>query len=217
MKQFAVIGMSSFGYYLCKNLAEKGHQVMAIDRDQAKVESVRDSVERAVVADAADKETLSKLGVADMDVVIVCLGEHIDASILTTLHLKELGAKEILVKAMTEDHGKVLHMIGANAVVFPERDMAERVAMSLSSSNVLDQISLAAGHSIVELAPPSEFLGKTLGELDLPKKFGVMVLVIKELVPENVVSMPSSTYRIKDSDILVVTGKDSALKKLQAL
>ena len=217
MRQFAVIGMSSFGYYLCKNLTEKGHQVMAVDRDQAKIESVQHFVERAVIADAADKETLSKLGIHEFDVVIVCLGEHIDASILATLHLKELGVKEIWVKAMTEDHGKVLHMIGANSVVFPERDMAERVALSLSSSNVLDHIPLAAGFSIMELAPPSEFMGKTLGELDLPKKFGVMVLVIKELIPENVVSMPSGSYRMKDSDILVVMGKDSDLKKLQSL
>jgi trk system potassium uptake protein TrkA len=189
---------------------------MAIDRDQAKIESVQNFVERAVIADAADKETLSKLGIHELDCVIVCLGEHIDASILATLHLKELGVKEIWVKAMTEDHGKVLHMIGANSVVFPERDMAERVALSLSSSNVLDHIPLAAGFSIMEFAPPSEFIGRTLGELDLPKRYGVMVLVIKELIPENVVSMPSSTYRIKDSDILVITGKDSDLKKLQS-
>jgi len=217
VKQFAVIGLSSFGYYLCKNLSEKGHHVMAIDSEQSKIESVQDLVERAVVADAADKDTISKLGIADMDVVIVCLGARIDASILATLHLKELGVKEILVKATTEDHGKVLRMIGANGVVFPEKDMAERVALSLSSSNVLDHIPLAAGHGIIELAPPAEFTGKTLGELDLPKKFGVMVLVIKELIPENIVSMPSSSYRIKDSDVLVVTGKDSDLKKLQAL
>jgi trk system potassium uptake protein TrkA len=217
VKQFAVIGLSSFGYYLCKNLSEKGHQVMAIDSEQSKIESVQDLVQRAVVADAADKDTLSKLGIADMDVVVVCLGARIDASILATLHLKELGVKEILVKATTEDHGKVLRMIGANGVVFPEKDMAERVALSLSSSNVLDHIPLAAGYSIIELAPPAEFTGKTLGELDLPKKFGVMVLVIKELIPENIVSMPSSSYRIKDSDVLVVTGKDSDLKKLQAL
>lgn len=217
MRQFAVIGLSSFGYYLCRQLADRGHQVIAIDRDASKVESVQEFVEKAVLADAVDKEMLSQLGVSDMDVVIVCLGEQIDASILATLHLKELGAKEIWVKAMTEDHGKVLHMIGANNVIFPEKDMAERVAYSLSNSNVLEHIPLAAGYSIMELAPPGGFVGKTLGELDLPRKYSVMVLVIKELVPENIVSMPSSSYRIKDSDVLVVTGKDTDLKRLQSL
>ncbi len=217
MKQFAVIGLSSFGYYLCKHLAERGHQVMAIDHSSAKIESVQQFVEKAVLADAVDKKTLSELGVQDMDVVIVCLGEEIDASILTTLHLKELGVKRIWVKAMSEDHGKVLHMIGANNVVFPERDMAERVAYSVTSSNVLEHISLAAGQSIIEFAPPGTFVGKTLGELDLPKKYGVMVLVIKELIPEDVVSMPSSSYRIKDSDVLIVIGRDDDLKRLQAV
>jgi trk system potassium uptake protein TrkA len=217
VRQFAVIGLSSFGYYLCRQLADRGHQVIAIDRDASKVESVQEFVEKAVLADAVDKEMLSQLGVSDMDVVIVCLGEQIDASILATLHLKELGAKEIWVKAMTEDHGKVLHMIGANNVIFPEKDMAERVAYSLSNSNVLEHIPLAAGYSIMELAPPGGFVGKTLGELDLPRKYSVMVLVIKELVPENIVSMPSSSYRIKDSDVLVVTGKDTDLKRLQSL
>jgi len=217
VKQFAVIGLGSFGYYLCRHLSERGHQVMAIDLDSAKIESVQQFVEKAVLADAVDKRTLSELGVADMDVVIVCLGEEIDASILTTLHLKELGVKRVWVKAMSEDHGKVLHKIGANSVVFPERDMAERVAYSVSNSNVLEHIPLAAGYSIIELAPAVDFVGKTLGELDLPKKYGAMVLVIKELVPENVVSMPSSSYRIKDSDVLVVIGRDSDLRRLQAL
>jgi len=217
VRQFAVIGLSSFGYYLCKQLADRGYQVMAIDRDASKVESVQEFVEKAVLADAVDKEMLSQLGVSDMDVVVVCLGEQIDTSILATLHLKELGAKEIWVKAMTEDHGKILHMIGANNVIFPEKDMAERVAYSLSSSNVLEHIPLAAGYSIMELAPPGDFVGKTLGELDLPKKYGVMVLVIKELIPENIVSMPSGSYRIKDSDVLVITGKDTDLKRLQNL
>jgi len=217
VRQFVVIGLSSFGYYLCRQLTQRGHQVMAIDRSSAKIESVQQSVEKAVLADAVDKDTLSRLGVADADVVIVCLGEEIDSSILVTLHLRELGVKEIWVKAMTEDHGKILHMIGANNVIFPERDMAERVAYSLSSANVLEHIPLAAGYSIIELAPPASFVGKTLGEIDLPKKYGVMVLVIKELIPENVVSMPSAAYRIKDSDILVVTGKDSDLKRLQTV
>ncbi|UCF79660.1 MAG: TrkA family potassium uptake protein [Candidatus Eiseniibacteriota bacterium] len=217
MKQFAVIGLGSFGYYLCKQLSERGHQVMAVDRSPAKIESVQHLVEKAVLADAVDKETLSKLGMADMDLVIVCLGDEIDSSILTTLYLKELGAKEIWVKAMTEDHGKVLHLIGASNVIFPERDMAERVAYTVSHSNVLEHIPLAAGHSIIELAPPSGLIGRTLGELDLPRRYGVMVLVIKELVPENVVTMPSGSYRIKDSDVLVITGRDRDLKRLQAL
>jgi trk system potassium uptake protein TrkA len=217
MKQFAVIGLSSFGYYLCRHLSERGHQVLVVDRNPAKIESVQHFVEKAIIADAVDKEMLSKLGMADMDLVIVCLGEEIESSILTTLYLKELGLKDIWVKAMTEDHGKVLNMIGASNVIFPERDMAERLAYSIGQSNVLDYIPLADDQSIIELAPPSAMIGRTLAELDLPRKYGVMVLVIKELVPEHVVTMPNGSYRIKDSDVLFIAGRDSDLKKVQAL
>ncbi len=217
MRHFAVIGMSSFGYYLCKFMAERGFYVLAIDNDEVKINRVKDFVQKAVIADATDKETLERLGLGDFDGVVVSLGDRIDASILVTLYLRQLGVDEIIAKAITEDHGKILDLIGATTVLFPEKDMAYRLAHSLDNVNVLDYIPLASDVSIIEMAPPSSFLGKTLAELDLRRKYHVQVLMIKELVPENVVVIPTGDHVIKDSDVLVVMGKDEDLKRLESL
>ncbi len=217
MRHFAVIGMSSFGYYLCKFMAERGFYVLAIDNDEVKINRVKDFVQKAVIADATDKETLERLGLGDFDGVVVSLGDRIDASILVTLYLRQLGVDEIIAKAITEDHGKILDLIGATTVLFPEKDMAYRLAHSLDNVNVLDYIPLTSDVSIIEMAPPSSFLGKTLAELDLRRKYRVQVLMIKELVPENVVVIPTGDHVIKDSDVLVVMGKDEDLKRLESL
>ncbi len=217
MKSFAIIGLSSFGYYLAKDLAARGYQVMAIDKKEDRVERVKSFVDRAVVADASDKETLVGLGLADLDGVIVSLGDQVDASILVTLYLRELRVKKIIAKAITEDHGKILDIIGATEVVFPERDVAYRLSQTLESDYVLDSIALTEGISILEIAAPNTLVGKTLGALDLRNRYGVLVLIVKELVPENVVLIPTADHIIKDSDILVMLGKDEDLKKIKKL
>ncbi|MDZ7374566.1 MAG: TrkA family potassium uptake protein [candidate division KSB1 bacterium] len=217
MRSFAVIGVSSFGYYVCRYLVERGFYVLAIDNDEAKINRVKEIVQKAVIADATDKEALERLGLGDFDAVIVSLGDRIDASILVTLYLRQLGVKEIIAKAITEDHGKILDLIGATTVLFPEKDSAYRLAHSLDSASVLDYIPLTPGISIIEMAAPSEFLGKTLAELDLRRRFNVQVVMIKELVPEKVTVVPSGDHVLKDSDVLVVLGRDEDLQKLQQL
>jgi trk system potassium uptake protein TrkA len=217
MRSFAIIGLSSFGHYLARYLSEQGHRVMAIDINEEKIEKIKTFVERAVIADASDKEVLAGLGLDDLDVVVVSLGDHVDASILVTLYLRELSVKHILAKALTEDHGKILDIIGATEVVFPERDEARRIAGTMESDYLLDTITLSAGISIIEIAAPSSLVGKTLGELDLRNKYGVLVLVIKEMVPENVVMIPTADHVIKDSDVLMMLGKDDDLKKIKKL
>jgi trk system potassium uptake protein TrkA len=146
--------------------------------------------------------------------VIVSLGDRIDASVLVTLYLKELGVEEIIAKATTEDHGKILDRIGATTVVFPEREIAFRLARSLENVNVLDAIPLSPGVSILEFGPPNSFLGKSLKELDLRNRYGIQIVVIKELVPENLVIVPHPDHKIKESDILVGIGKDEDFQKL---
>ncbi len=215
MKSFAIIGLSSFGHYLAKYLSEKGHHIMAIDINEERIERVKSFVDRAVIVDATDRETLSGLGLKDLDNVVVSLGDKIDASILVTLYLRELKVKNIIAKALTEDHGKILDIIGATQVIFPERDEALRLANTLDSDYVLDNKSLGDGMSIIEIAAPIEFVGKTLGDLDLRNRYGVLVLVVKEVVPENVVMIPTADHIIKDSDILIILGKDQDLKKIQ--
>jgi len=217
MRSFAIIGLSSFGHYLAKFLSDKGNRVMAIDISEEKIEKVKSFVDRAVIANATDKDTLAGLGLDELDVVVVSLGDQIDASILVTLYLRELKAKQIIAKALTEDHGKVLDIIGATKVVFPERDEAYRLARTIESDYLLDTISLSDGISIIEIAAPMELVGKTIGELDLRNKYGVLVLIIKEIIPENVVLIPTADHVIKDSDVLVLLGKDEDLDKIKKM
>jgi trk system potassium uptake protein len=214
MKSFAVIGMSSFGFYIAKYLSDNGHRVMAIDISEEKIEKVKSFVDRAVIANASDKESLAVLGLDELDVVVVSLGDEIDASVLVTLYLRELKVRNIIAKAITEDHGKILDIIGATRVVFPERDEALRLARTIESDYTLDTMSLGNGISIIETATPMAFVGKKLKEIDLRNRMGVLVLIIKELVPDNVVFIPSGDHVLKDSDILVVMGKDADLAKL---
>lgn len=214
MRKFAIIGLSSFGFYLSKFLSERQFKVMAIDKDESIIEKVKPFATKAVIADARDKETLESLGINDFDVVVVSLGGQIDSSILVTLYLKELKVKEIIAKATTEDHGKILDRIGATTVIFPEKDMAYRVARSIASINVLDVIPLSDGISILEFGPPSHFLGKTIKELNIRQRYGIQIIVIKEVVPENVVIVPTPDHTIKDSDILIGVGKDDDFQKL---
>jgi trk system potassium uptake protein TrkA len=214
MRKFAVIGLSTFGYYLTKDLTQRGFKVMALDADEAQIEKVKNFAFKAIVSDATNKTTLENIGITDFDVVIVSLGDQIDASILVTLYLKELGVKEIVAKASTEDHGKILDRIGATTVIFPERDVALRLARSLENINVLDVIPVIPGVSILEFGAPNSFLGKTLRELDINNKYGIQIIMIKELVPENLVIVPKADHKIKDSDILIGVGKDQDLKKL---
>ncbi len=217
MRTFAIIGLSSFGTYLAKYLSNEGHQVMAIDKDEEKIERIKQFVDRAVIADASDKDTLSGLGLAEMDVVVVSLGDQVDASILVTLYLRELRVKNIVAKAITEDHGKILDIIGATQVVFPERDEAYRLAQTLESDYLIDSFTIGEGISIIEFAPPKAFLAKSLGELDLRNKYGVLVLVVKELVPEKLVMIPTADHIIKDSDILMLLGKNEDLAKIKKM
>jgi len=217
MRSFAIIGLSTFGYYLAKELSHRGHQILAIDIDEDKIEKIRTFVDRAVIADASDKEALASLGLAELDAVIVSLGEQMDASILVTLYLREFRVKKIVAKALSEDHGRILDIIGATDVIYPERDVANRLARTLESDYFLDSISLSEGISIIEIAPPSPFLAKSLGQLDLRNRFGVSVLLIKEVIPEKIVLIPTADHVIKDSDILVILGKDEDLEKIQEL
>ena len=154
--KFAIIGLGSFGSYLARTLYDKGHEVMVIDKDKDKIEEAKDFSTQAVWMDSADKESLKALGVPDMDVVVVSLGPEMEPSILTVLYLHELGVSRIMAKALSSDHGKILEAIGATDVIYPERDMAIRLAQKLSSRNVLEYLPLAENISIQEIVPPEK-------------------------------------------------------------
>lgn len=214
-KQFTIIGMGNFGYYLATRLYEKGHDVLAIDKDAQKIQEIKDSVSHAVVADASDAKVLQSLDISQMDTVIVCIGTDLTASILTTLNLRELGANRILAKAKSEAHGRILYRVGAHEVFFPEKDLAYSLAEKLHNPNMLEYLPVIGGYSIIEFAPPKEFTGRTLKDLDLINKYGVQVVAVKEMVPDKLHLIPTGKFTIKDSDILILLGPDESLEKLR--
>ena len=215
MGQFAVIGIGNFGYYLGRHLYEKGHEVIAIDISKSQVQKIKDFISQAIVADATDREVLESLGLSHVDAAVVCIGTRMQASILATLHLKELGTKNILAKATSEEHGRILRKIGANEIFFPEKDLAIGVASRLDNPNMLDYLPFIEGYSIVELAPPKDFVGKKLKELDLINRFGIQVIAIKEILPKGLTLIPGADFQVKDSDALIVLGPDETLEKIK--
>ena len=215
MGRYAVIGLGKFGSTVVRTLHERGHEVVAIDRDRGRVQEVRDTSTQAIEANCTDQDTLRALGLQDADAVVVSLGEQMDASILVTLYLKELGLREIVVKAVSEDHGKILHLIGATEIVHPERDTARRVARGLGLRSIVEYLPLAADSSLVEVQVPAEFLGKTLAELEIRKRYQVLVVAIKR--GEGLVIATGGDERLLPGDILVLVGKDSDLDKVGRL
>jgi trk system potassium uptake protein TrkA len=216
MMKFAVIGLGSFGSNVARTLYERGHEVVAIDKDKDRIEEAKSFSSHAVLTDASAKENLEALGITDMDVVVVSLGSAMEASILTVLHLHELGLKRIVAKASTEDHGKILDAVGATEVINPEKDMAVRTALKLTSPNILECLPLMSGVSIEEIAPPERFIGKSLRDLDLRNKYGIQVIAVRELVPERTLYVPPADFVIKDSDVLIVMGDEKMLEKMTA-
>ena len=217
MKRFAVIGLGKFGFHAAKALYEEGNEVLAIDNDKGRVQAIDPHCSEAIVLDATDKESLKALGLENLDGVIVSTGTNIGISVLICLYLQEIGVRKILAKALDDDHAKILKRVGASEIIHPERDMAVRISRGLSRPNVLDFIPLADEYDLIQVGPPSEFIGKSLKDLNLRAKYNVHVIAIKELVPENFVLIPPASFVIKDSDILVMLGKSEDIKRIKAL
>ncbi|MCK5762807.1 MAG: TrkA family potassium uptake protein, partial [Clostridiales bacterium] len=172
-KQYVIIGCGRFGTSVANKLTELGSEVMVIDKNEDIIQQLSDTLTYAVQADPTDENTLKSLGIRNFDVAIVAIGEDIQASILVTLMIKELGVKQIIAKAQNDLHAKVLYRIGADRVVFPEREMGIRVAKNLISENVLDFIELAPEYSIVEVIALEEWIGKSLKELNVRARHGI--------------------------------------------
>ncbi len=217
MKQFVVIGLGTFGYYLATNLYKKGHEVLAIDNDSEKVQSIKDAVSRAVLADSTDKKALESLNLKKVDNAIVCFDSVMEASVLTTLNLKDIGVETVFAKAISEIHRRLLYKVGATEVFFPEKDQAASLAERLQSPNIVEYLPFIEGYSIVELAPPKSFTGKKLEDLDLINQYGVQVIAVKEIIPERLNMIPTGNFLVKDSDILILLGPNDSLSKLQKI
>lgn len=212
-REYAVIGLGRFGGSICKELSKEGMEVLAIDIDENKVNEFKNIAAHAVIADTTDEAALKELGIKNIDHVIIAIGDNIQASILTTVILTDLGVKKITVKAQNDYHEKILNKLGANHVVHPERDMGRRIAHSLISNNILDYLELSDEHSIVEVKAGKKMIDKTLIDLNIRAKYGCNVVAIKRGKDINV--SPSADYALKENDILIVIGADKDISKFE--
>jgi len=212
MKNFVVIGLGRFGSAVAKTLYDLGYEVLAIDKDEGLVQDISQNVTHAIAADAVDEGVLKSLGVRNFQVAIVALGSDMQSSILVTLMLKEMGIENIIAKVQSEMHAKVLDKVGADRVVFPERDMGIRVANNLAISNILDCIEISPEYSVVEIVPPENWVGKTLAQLDIRKRKGINVIAIKHNDKVNI--SPGADEIISREDILVVVGNNAVINGL---
>ncbi|HCF50736.1 MAG TPA: potassium uptake system protein [Syntrophomonas sp.] len=213
--QFAILGLGRFGFSLVKELSRMGLDVLAVDSDPNKVNLARDIATYAVEADSTDEQVLKTLGIRNFDVVVVAIGENVQSNILTTILLKDMEVPMVVSKAQNHLHGRVLEKIGTDLVVYPERDMAIRVAQSLLTKSVLDHINLSSEYSILEIITPALFVGKTLQESNIREKHNVNIIAIKR--GEEIIVNPTSNQTVLANDILVVLGKNIYLDKLSDL
>ena len=213
MKSYIVIGLGRFGSQAAKRLYELGCEVLAIDHNSELVQPIANQVTQAVVADARDKEVLRALGAKDFQCAIVAIGDNLADSVLATMNLKELGVPYIVCKASDETHRQVLMKLGADRVVIPEQEHADRLAKNLSSPNVLDYIELSEEYGIIEIPAPKAWVGKSLKELNVRAKLGVNIIAVEKGRKINV--SPAADYRIEADDVMVVLGDTAALDAVQ--
>lgn len=212
-KQFVVIGLGRFGSSVATTLAKMGHEVLGIDSDEKRVNEHVGLIPHVVQADATDEQALKALGIRNFDIVVVAIGEHIQASIMATLIIKEMGVPMVVVKARNELHRKVLQKIGADKVIFPERDMGVRVAHNLISPNILDYIEFTDDYSLADISVPPWMVGKSLAELNIRARYGCNVIAIKSGRQINIA--PRAEDRLQEGDVMVVIGHNDDLQRLE--
>ncbi|KGR92223.1 potassium transporter Trk [Ureibacillus massiliensis 4400831 = CIP 108448 = CCUG 49529] len=205
-KEFVVIGLGRFGGSIVSELVRLGADVMAIDSHSERVDEYAKIATQAIIADTTDEEVIKSLGIRNFEHVIVAIGENIQASILTTLILKELGVKQVTVKAQNDYHAKVLKRIGADHIIHPERDMAIRIANNMMSNNVLDYLELSDEHSIMEIKASERIAGFSIKDLDIRANYGINIVGIKR--DETILISPNAEEKILLGDVLLVIGAD---------
>jgi trk system potassium uptake protein len=214
-QRVVVIGLGIFGVNIVRELYAGGFEVIAIDKNKEAVQSVRDCSTKAIQADGTDKEIMEEIGIQEDDVAIVSFGEDLAAATLTTLHLKQMKVKTIIVKAPNEEHKLILEKIGATEVMIPEKEIAHKVAKSLISPNVIDYLPLSDDYMISEIAPPNSFLGKSLAQLQLRSRYHMEVIAIRDIVSDKLSMVPGADFVIKDGDVLVILCKEQDIQQIK--
>ena len=208
---YGIVGLGRFGYALAVDLAQSGADIMVIDRDEEKVRELREYTENALVVNTLDKKSLMETGIQNCDVGIVCIGEHMESSILTTLNLVSLGVPQVIAKATSAEHGEILAKLGAE-VVYPERDMALRLANRLETARVLDFIQLSETINISKRMVPDKFIGKTVLELNIRAQFGLNIIAVEN--SGVVMDTVGPDYTFQEGDVMIVSGSRDDLLRL---
>jgi len=217
MKQFAVIGIGNFGYYLARCLYERGNEVLAVDIDPKQIQTIKDHVSQAVIGDSTDPEALKELGLGEFDTVILSTGSVLSSSILSALNLMELGLENVYAKALSRAHGKILNKIGVTQVFLPEKDMAESMAERLHSPDMLDYLPFMEGYATIRLAAPKKFIGKPLSKLNLTNRYGVQVIAVAQGEDKRPTVIPTGNFEVGPDHFLILLGPVKALDKLKRL
>lgn len=213
MKRFIVIGLGNFGTSVAEALHARGLEVAALDNSEDAVDRIAPYVTRAAVGDARNPQTIERLGARDADVAIVSTGDDITSSILATLALRDLHVREIYVKVISVDHARVMEKVGATETIFPERESGQRLATRIGSVGILNYVRLGPDFSIQEMAVPATWIGRSLRELAVPRRFRISVLAVHDVLSDEIVSVPDPDAPLKDSDTLFVAGKDGDLER----
>ena len=224
MKKFVVIGLGNFGMNISRVLMENNCEVLGIDTEKNTVQKARDITTHAVLGDAADRSVLESLSIADYDGAVVSIGQEMGPSILIALYLKEIGVGRIIVRAISEDHEKILQMLGVTDIIFPERDTAIKIGMTLSMKNALDYLPLTKEYSILDVTPPKHFIGRTLKDLQISSRYRCQVIGIKynaspeysQKQGETVTNIaPAADDIIPAHSVMIVLGKITDIRKLE--
>lgn len=218
MKSFCIIGLGRFGQTLALTLSNKGHQVMVIDQNEEAVSLLSDTVTNAVIGNCTSETVLRDSGVPDYDCAVICISKNLDDSILTTIQLKDLGVKEVVVRAANDMHRRILEKVGADRIVMPERDMGEKLANMLSkSTDVMEYIEFSKDYSIIETRVPDSWIGKSLAELLIRSKYGVTVLAVKKGGSGAMNISPDVKQPFEENDSVSLMGSNAQLEKIYAL
>jgi trk system potassium uptake protein len=212
--RFAVIGLGNFGSSVAETLTAQGHEVIAIDVDAETVDRLVPHVSRGVVGDGTNVQTLERIGVQGADAAVVSTGDDIAASILATLLLHDLGVRDVYVKVISRDHARVMERVGVTESIFPERESALSLGARLTGFGLLNYVRLGAGFSIQEMAVPDSWIGKSLRQLELRVSFGITVVAVHDMLTGEITAIPNPDAVLKESDALLVAGKDADLAKV---
>lgn len=212
--QYVVVGLGRFGSSISKELIKLGHEVLGIDLNEEIVNEMSSQLTHTVVADATDEDVLKSLGIRNFDCAVVAIGDDIQSSILTAIVLKDLGVGQVVAKALSELHGKVLTKLGVDRIVYPERDMGIRVAHQLNMPNLLDYIEISKDYTIVELSVPKRLCGYTIQQLDPRAKYGCSVVAINK--QSGIIIAPTAGDVVNEKDVLVIIGTNSQIDEFES-